>query len=82
MVCLAFSLTRELPENIIQAIDLINSWSQPIVSIDLPSGIHTDTGQVMGTAIKANSYFLFRAYGKKLFFQDRALEYFWSKCQN
>ena len=70
-----FGLTRELPENIIQAIDLINSWSQPIVSIDLPSGIHTDTGQVMGTAIKATHTFCLGLW-KKAFFQDRALEYF------
>ncbi len=69
-----FGLTRDLPENIVQAIDLIDSWSQPIVSIDLPSGIHTDTGEVMGGAIKATHTFCLGLW-KKAFFQDRALEY-------
>jgi ADP-dependent NAD(P)H-hydrate dehydratase / NAD(P)H-hydrate epimerase len=69
-----FGLTRDLPENIVQAIDQINSWSQPIVSIDLPSGIHTDTGEVMGGAIKATHTFCLGLW-KKAFFQDRALEY-------
>jgi NAD(P)H-hydrate epimerase len=69
-----FGLTRELPENIIQAIDLVNSWSQPIVSIDLPSGIHTDTGVVLGSSIKA-THTLCLGLWKRAFFQDHALEY-------
>ena len=69
-----FGLTRDLPEEIIQALDLLNSWSKPIVSIDLPSGIHTDTGAVMGGAVKA-TYTLCLGLWKRAFFQDRALEY-------
>ena len=69
-----FGLTRDLPENIITAIDTINSWSKPIVSIDLPSGIHTDTGAVMGRSIKA-THTLCLGLWKRAFFQDRALEY-------
>ena len=69
-----FGLTRNLPENIIEAIALINSWSQPVVSIDLPSGIHTDTGAVLGTAIKA-THTLCLGLWKRAFFQDTALAY-------
>ncbi|MEM8719885.1 MAG: NAD(P)H-hydrate dehydratase [Cyanobacteria bacterium P01_G01_bin.39] len=69
-----FGLTRDLPENIIQAVDLLNSWSKPIVSIDLPSGIHTDTGLVMGNAINA-THTLCLGLWKKAFFQEVALEY-------
>ncbi|MBW4532703.1 MAG: NAD(P)H-hydrate dehydratase [Pleurocapsa minor HA4230-MV1] len=69
-----FGLARELPENIIQAIALVNSWSQPIVSIDLPSGIHTDTGVVLGNSIKA-THTLCLGLWKRAFFQDHALEY-------
>lgn len=69
-----FGLTRNLPENIIKAVELINSRSQPVVSIDLPSGIHTDTGVVMGGAIKA-THTLCLGLWKRAFFQDRALEY-------
>ena len=69
-----FGLTRDLPENIMQTIDLVNSWSLPIVSIDLPSGIHTDTGVVMGKSIKA-THTLCLGLWKRAFFQDHALEY-------
>lgn len=69
-----FGLTRDLPEPIIEAVGQINSRSQPVVSIDLPSGIHTDTGAVMGGAIKA-THTLCLGLWKQAFFQDRALEY-------
>lgn len=69
-----FGLTRDLAENIIEVINIINSWSQSIVSIDLPSGIHTDTGAVLGSAIKA-SHTLCLGLWKRAFFQDIALEY-------
>ena len=70
-----FGLTRDLPANILTAIDTVNSWAKPIVSIDLPSGIHTDTGAVMGRSIKATHTFCLGLW-KRAFFQDRALEYF------
>lgn len=35
-------------------IDAANAHAAPVVSIDLPSGVHTDSGAVMGTAIKAH----------------------------
>jgi NAD(P)H-hydrate epimerase len=69
-----FGLTRDLPENLIKVINLINSWSQPIISIDLPSGIHTDTGAVLGGAIRATHTFCLGLW-KRAFFQDAALEY-------
>ena len=70
-----FGLTRDLPEETIQAIAVVNSWSQPVVSIDLPSGIHTDTGMVLGASIKATHTFCLGLW-KRAFFQDNALEYF------
>ncbi|MBE9048272.1 NAD(P)H-hydrate dehydratase [Pleurocapsales cyanobacterium LEGE 10410] len=69
-----FGLTRDLPAEIIQAVELINSWSQPTVSIDIPSGIHTDTGAVLGGAIKATRTLCLGLW-KKAFFQEQALEY-------
>jgi ADP-dependent NAD(P)H-hydrate dehydratase / NAD(P)H-hydrate epimerase len=48
-----FGLERPLEGAIAQAIQTLNGGSQPIVSIDLPSGLHTDTGQVLGAAVRA-----------------------------
>ncbi|GAB4541667.1 MAG: NAD(P)H-hydrate dehydratase [Pleurocapsa sp.] len=69
-----FGLTRLLPDNTIQAIKELNNWSKPIVSIDLPSGIQTDTGEVLGAAIQATHTFCLGLW-KLAFFQDQALEY-------
>ncbi|MDJ0898830.1 MAG: NAD(P)H-hydrate dehydratase [Xenococcus sp. MO_188.B8] len=69
-----FGLTRSLSGKIAEAVEELNSWSQPIVSIDIPSGIHTDTGEVLGIAIKA-TYTLCLGLWKRAFFQDQALEY-------
>jgi NAD(P)H-hydrate epimerase len=44
------SLVEGLAARVIAA---INASGKPVVAVDLPSGIHTDTGQVMGCAVKA-----------------------------
>lgn len=48
-----FGLERSLTGDLAVTIDQINQWSIPVVSIDLPSGVHTDTGAVLGTALRA-----------------------------
>jgi ADP-dependent NAD(P)H-hydrate dehydratase / NAD(P)H-hydrate epimerase len=69
-----FGLERALSEPITRAIAQVNQLSIPIVSIDLPSGLHTDTGEVMGEAIKATRTLCLGLW-KLAFLQDRALEY-------
>ncbi|ELS04774.1 yjeF-like protein, hydroxyethylthiazole kinase-related [Xenococcus sp. PCC 7305] len=69
-----FGLSRSISGKIAEAVARLNSWPQPIVSIDLPSGIHTDTGAVLGIAIKA-THTLCLGLWKRAFFQDQALEY-------
>jgi ADP-dependent NAD(P)H-hydrate dehydratase / NAD(P)H-hydrate epimerase len=69
-----FGLNREITGTLFETIESINRLSIPIVSIDLPSGIHTDTGFVLGTAIKA-TYTLCLGLWKLAFVQEPAIEY-------
>ena len=69
-----FGLERSLSGEIATAVDRLNQWSTPIISIDIPSGIHTDTGEVLGTAIRATQTLCLGLW-KLAFLQDQALEY-------
>lgn len=69
-----FGLERTLTDPIATAINQLNQWSKPIFSIDLPSGIHTDTGEVLGTAVRAKHTFCLGLWKQGLL-QDWALDY-------
>jgi NAD(P)H-hydrate epimerase len=69
-----FGLERSLSESIATAINELNRWRQPIISIDLPSGLHTDTGEALGTAVRATHTFCLGLW-KLAFLQDPALDY-------
>lgn len=46
-------LERELAPELSGLIHTLNTWQKPVISIDLPSGLHTDTGQPQPVAIRA-----------------------------
>jgi ADP-dependent NAD(P)H-hydrate dehydratase / NAD(P)H-hydrate epimerase len=69
-----FGLERSIVDSLAQTIAKINQNPVPVVSIDIPSGIHTDTGAVLGTAIRA-THTLCLGLWKLAFCQERALEY-------
>ncbi len=52
-------LSRPVGGRYARAIELINTCPAPVFSIDIPSGIHGDTGQVMGVAIRADATITF-----------------------
>lgn len=69
-----FGLGREITGAVAQLVQQINDAGAPIVSIDLPSGIQTDTGQALGTAIQA-THTLCLGLWKQAFMQEAALPY-------
>ena len=69
-----FGLEREISGDLAEVISQVNSWQKQVFSIDLPSGIHTDTGEVLGTAICATHTFCLGLW-KQAFLQDQALKY-------
>jgi len=69
-----FGLERAIAEPIATAINQLNQGLQPIISIDIPSGLHTDTGEVLGTAVRATHTFCLGLW-KLAFLQDQALAY-------
>ena len=69
-----FGLERPLTGTVAAAIAQLNHWGKPIASIDIPSGLHTDTGEVLGTAVRASHTFCLGLW-KLGFFQEQALDY-------
>lgn len=69
-----FGLEKELTHPVASAIDEVNTWKKTVISIDIPSGLHTDTGAVLGTAIRA-TYSLCLGLWKLAFLQEEALAY-------
>ena len=47
-------LTRDVAGLYRDVIELINKSGKTVLSLDIPSGVHGDTGKVMGTAVKAD----------------------------
>lgn len=47
-------LTRDIAGNYAEAVQLMNEADAPKIAVDIPSGIHTDTGAVMGCAVRCS----------------------------
>ena len=47
-------LRKDVTRTVSQVINLINDSRFPVISVDIPSGISSDTGQVMGNAVRAD----------------------------
>ena len=69
-----FGLERPIEGAIATVVEAINGADCPVVSIDLPSGLHTDTGAVLGTAVRA-THTLCLGLWKRACVQNQALAY-------
>lgn len=50
---LGTGLSSVVTETYREAIELINSAGKPVIAVDIPSGLHADTGAILGQAIRA-----------------------------
>ena len=69
-----FGLERPLTGDLAQLVEAVNADPTPVVSIDLPSGLDTDTGAMLGSALRA-THTLCLGLWKRAFCQDAALRY-------
>jgi NAD(P)H-hydrate epimerase len=51
---LGTGISKPVKESYAKVIDVINSSGLPIVSVDVPSGVNGDTGEIMGTSVRAD----------------------------
>ena len=56
-------IDRDVKGHYVEIIKAINDSKAPVVAVDMPSGINTDTGAVMGSAVRATTTVTF-AYNK------------------
>lgn len=47
-------LARDLSGGFLEAVKKINEGRARVLSVDLPSGVHTDTGRILGDAVRAD----------------------------
>lgn len=60
-------LNRNISGIYANAISLINNSAYPVISVDIPSGLNADTGNLMGCAVKANHTVTFIALKQGMF---------------
>lgn len=63
-------LERPVAHDFHRAIAAINHHPAPVLSVDIPSGIHSDTGLVMGAAVNADTTLTFLGLKLGLFIGD------------
>lgn len=51
---LGTGLTREVQGQWRDCIEAVNAWSGPVLAVDVPSGLDSDTGAILGAAIQAS----------------------------
>jgi len=63
-------LSGDVREPFKTLIDGVNNLNKPIVSVDIPSGLDSNTGKILGAAIKATKTVTFAASKKGFYSED------------
>jgi ADP-dependent NAD(P)H-hydrate dehydratase / NAD(P)H-hydrate epimerase len=63
-------LEREVTGDWADALDAINEHWAPVLALDIPSGLHSDSGKVLGHAVKADATISFIGLKQGLFTGD------------
>lgn len=67
---LGTGLERPLGGPWVQAVEAANRSSSPVLAIDIPSGLHADTGAILGVAVRAEATLSFIGLKQGLFTGD------------
>lgn len=60
-------LSSHVKGEYLEIIELINNSNRPVVAVDIPTGINSDTGEIMGAAVRASVTVTFGIPKKGLF---------------
>ncbi|WP_456376566.1 NAD(P)H-hydrate dehydratase [Thiolapillus sp.] len=63
-------LEREVEGQWAQALVAVNASPAPVLALDIPSGLHADTGKVLGTAVQADASITFIGLKRGMFTSD------------
>lgn len=67
---LGTGLNSEVREPIHSIINSVNSTQTPLFSLDVPTGLHADSGKILGNAVKANFTITFGALKPGFYLND------------
>ena len=54
-------LTRDVGERAAEVLHAVNASHRPVIAVDIPSGLHADTGAILGVAVRADATVTFIA---------------------
>ncbi|MEH6589976.1 MAG: NAD(P)H-hydrate dehydratase [Halioglobus sp.] len=67
---LGTGLTGDVRDNYAAAIDALNAAETPVLAVDIPSGLCSDTGRVLGCAVRADATITFIGLKRGMFTLD------------
>lgn len=67
---LGTGLDSELRKNYLEAAGMINRSGLPVYAVDIPTGLHADTGEILGEAVRADETFTYGALKQGFYFNE------------